>query len=670
MELSTRSKEAIKTGLAMVIAYGIALSMNWPKPSWAGIAVLVTSLSTVGQSLNKGVMRLLGTLVAAVAALTFIALFPQDRWALIAILSLYVGICTYMLTGKKWQYAWFISAFVCLVIVVNTDTNSASAFYVAVERTVETGTGVLVYALVSAFLWAQSSRGALEEASLKLFAAQLELYRSYRTLMTGQGADEDSRPLRLQEVQLLSQVGQTLIAAATDSYTVWEVRRQWRSFHEQSTALMEALERWRASFPEVKVLKLSRLLPNLEAVCSELDLRFEQIERMLSGFAPTRTPQSMTLSLGREEVRALDHFHKAAVAVTKTELDRLEVLSRALFGCVADIKDYAQRSLPTHGREQPRRGLTLDLDRLEATIRVVATLWIAFLLWVYVDPPGHENFVMFAVTMAMAAAMMPQVSVATLLLPFALGSAFAGVLYIFVMPNLSGYAELAVMLFGTTYAIYYLFWEPRHALAKMGAVIPFVVLTSITNKQVYSSVLYANSTAMILLGIALVIVTAYIPTSPRPEKVFVRLLRRFFRHSKALMSQTAPDWKDRSGRVGRWETALYRNDLLELPMKLWAWGKRIDYRMFPDNKPEQVQALVATLFLLALRMKVLVDAREQPQAALLVRELSDDIRDWRIAVEEHFRRWADDPEAVVELGAGAQDRLRARLANLRPVQLN
>ncbi len=37
LPLSTRTKEAIKTGLAMAIAYGIALYMDWEKPYWAGL---------------------------------------------------------------------------------------------------------------------------------------------------------------------------------------------------------------------------------------------------------------------------------------------------------------------------------------------------------------------------------------------------------------------------------------------------------------------------------------------------------------------------------------------------------------------------------------------------------------------------------------------------------
>jgi uncharacterized membrane protein YccC len=80
--LSKRTKEAIKTALAMTIAYGIALAMDWDKPMWAGFAVAFISLATVGQSLNKGAMRMMGTLLAVVASLTTLSLFSQDRWGL------------------------------------------------------------------------------------------------------------------------------------------------------------------------------------------------------------------------------------------------------------------------------------------------------------------------------------------------------------------------------------------------------------------------------------------------------------------------------------------------------------------------------------------------------------------------------------------------------------
>ena len=61
--LSDRAKAGIKTALAMVLAYGVALSMDWQYPYWAGFSVAFCSLSTVGESLNKkGLLRLSETL--------------------------------------------------------------------------------------------------------------------------------------------------------------------------------------------------------------------------------------------------------------------------------------------------------------------------------------------------------------------------------------------------------------------------------------------------------------------------------------------------------------------------------------------------------------------------------------------------------------------------------
>jgi len=88
MTFATKAKEPFKVALAMVIAYGIALSMDWDNPYWAGLGVALISLSTVGQSFNKAAMRMFGTLAAAFFALTLIALFPQGRWLFMLSLSL------------------------------------------------------------------------------------------------------------------------------------------------------------------------------------------------------------------------------------------------------------------------------------------------------------------------------------------------------------------------------------------------------------------------------------------------------------------------------------------------------------------------------------------------------------------------------------------------------
>ena len=661
--LSTRTKEAVKTGLAMAISYGIAMQLGWENPKWAGFAVAMISLSTAGQSLNKGAMRMLGTLVAVAAALTFLALFSQDRWWFMVVLSLYVGLCTYMLTGEKLVYFWFVSAFVCILISFSGGANSQNAFYTALSRAQETGLGILVYSLVSVFLWPQSSATQLNDVSSKMLTAQSQLYRAYRSLMTGENAGEEYRTLRLQEIQLLTQFEQILNGARTDTYEVWEVRRQWQRFHDQATVLMETLERWRESLAGIRKLDLLKLLPNLESVCNEIERRLEQIERMLAGKDPKQLPQQIELTIENEAMSRLRHFQQAAVAVTKTQIDHLEDISRSLFVCIEDIKGFSSHTRITRLNRGRTTDLALDPDRLSAAMQVVITLWIAFLIWVYIDPPGHAMFVFLTTLFVMISAMMG-VRASIMFLPFVYGSAFAGILYVFVMPHLSGYTELGLMVFGVTFGYYYLFWQPRLAMIKLAGIVTFLLHTSIQNDQTYSFAAYANSTAMIILACSLAIATSYILASPRPEKVFLRLLARFCRHSEFLMSCLALDRDEHKGLVTRWRMVLYGNDLLEIPAKLAALAQRIDYRLLSGQTPEQVQKMIASLQAIAYRIKELAEVREMPLADSLVQTVLDDLRAWRLTAQKQLLIWAADPAFAASQGAAMRDRLMVRISKL------
>jgi hypothetical protein len=192
--------------------------------------------------------------------------------------------------------------------------------------------------------------------------------------------------------------------------------------------------------------------------------------------------------------------------------------------------------------------------------------------------------------------------------------------------------------------------------------IPFLTFTSLQNQQTYNFADLANSTAMIMLAIALIVAIEYLFGSPRPEKVFLHLLARFFRQTEFLLSRLDLD-RGRKREFGElWKTASYHNDLLELPEKLAKCGQHIDYRTFLNNTLEQVQALVTSLQDLAYRIKMLVDARQHPQAELLVSQLGDDLRTWHIKVEDQFHGWSEDPTARPE--GDLQARLAAKLASM------
>ena len=661
--LSTRTKEAVKTGLAMAISYGIAMKLGWENPKWAGMAVAMISLSTAGQSLNKGAMRMLGTLVALVAAFAFLALFSQDRWLFMVFVSLYVGFCTYMVAGKKRVYIWFVSAFVCLLISVSGGADSQNAFYTGLTRAQETGLGILVYALVSVILWPQSSAAKLDDVSRKLFTVQLQLYRFYCGLITGERTGAEYKKLKLQEIQLLGQFGKVLMGAEADTYTVWEVRHQWRRFHSQATTLMETLERWHESFATIRKIKLAELLPNLKPVFNQIDHRLEQIERMLSGKEPIPAPCRSSLKTNSEKFRSLTHFQQAAVAVTRAQINDLDHISQSLFDYVQDIKGIKPTTRESCRTARPIFDPVLDPDRLKAAFQVMLTLWISFLVWVYINPPGHNMFVFFATLMALIAAMAHQ-SVSIMFWPFVYGSAVTGILYIFVMPHLSGYIQLGLMIFGVTFGYYYLFWQPQQALIKIAGIAMFIALTSIQNQQTYSFAALANSAAMIIMGCILAIAIQFILGSPRPEKALLRLVARFCRHSEFLLSRVALDRDEDRGLVKRWQMVIYRNDLLEIPAKLAVMGQRFDYKLLSGQTPEQVQTLVNSLQAIAYWIKELVEVRELPQADLLVAAALEDLRAWRLTAQEQLRLWADDPALAASQGDAIRDRLAARMSAL------
>jgi hypothetical protein len=171
--------------------------------------------------------------------------------------------------------------------------------------------------------------------------------------MSGERNVGEAQALRTQELQEQTRFGQLLDAAETDTYEVWEVRQQWGRYRSQAAELTETMERWRESFAEVKALDLSRLLPNLAPFGAELDERLAQIGRMLANQPPERQPAAMDLALDAAEVGALSHFHKAALAVTRSRLQHLELLTRSLFDSLSDIKGFGQSI--TEADTVPRR---------------------------------------------------------------------------------------------------------------------------------------------------------------------------------------------------------------------------------------------------------------------------------------------------------------------------
>jgi uncharacterized membrane protein YgaE (UPF0421/DUF939 family) len=645
--LSTRAKEAIKTALAMTIAYGISLSMGWDKPLWAGFAVAFVSLATVGQSINKAAMRMVGTLLGMVVALTLVALFPQDRWAFISILSIYTAFCAYMMSGSRNAYFWHVSAFVCVIICVDGGADAANAFQIAMLRTQQTGLGILVYSIVAIFLWPVSSYDAFKAATAELAVTQRQYYRACLRAVRQQGGADEIQELSARQVQQKARFDQLLAAAESDSYAVHGLSRQWRSYQQQVATLMKTLECWRESFGEVQSLDMRQLLPSLDDFGDELDRRLAQVADMLAGQPPVSSPQHVPLQLEVAALSRRSHFERASVIVTRNRMLRLEALTRRLFEVVADITGSGHAGETTKVPRVSSNPLFLDLDRLGNIVRYLVIFWSAWLANIYIPGlPGGSVLVIQATALGIVVANTPQLAVSKLIVPVFGGLLFGAVLYIFVMPTLSGFHSLGLLLFAATFVICYLNSEPRQALGRLFGLALLLAVTSINNQQSYNFLTVTTTAMVYTLLFLILMITAHIPFCAHPERTVLRLVSRFFRSCEYLMEAMRWDPSQPTMRLKRWRQAFHAREVATLPTKIGSWLPHLDLHFLPGTTMDQVKNLLSSLQSLAYRIQLLREERNTPQADFLVQAFFKDFRSWRIQVQSCFEQLATAPDRL------------------------
>jgi len=423
--------------------------------------------------------------------------------------------------------------------------------------------------------------------------------------------------------------------------------------------LAETMELWREGFAEVQALDLQRLLPNLDAFCDELDSRLAQIAKMLDGDTLEQAPQAMTLSIDKDALRNISHFKRAALVVSRQRMLHLEQLSRSLFEVVIELKGPGTASASAKAPRVAAAAFIPDLDRLANVVRYIMILWLAWLALIYVnDIPGGAGLVSFAGALGIAIANMPQLPVSKLFVPAASSVLFAAVVYIFVMPQLSSFMGLGPLIFIATFAICYLYADPRQMLGRALGLAMFVVIASITNEQTYNFLSVANTAMMFPLIFLILAITAYIPVSPRPERAFLRLLGRYFRSSEYLMSTMRSNPAYAATRLGRWKKSFHEREVATLPAKLGSWAPHLDNWALSGTSAAQVQTLVTSLQSLTNRLQQLFRERNTPQAPLLVQNLLADFQAWHTGVQETFQNLSGNP------ASGEKQALRTRVTGI------
>lgn len=647
---TVRAEAAFKLALAIVLAYWIALSMGWEKPYWAGISIIACSLTSFGESVNKGLLRLGGTSLAITVSVVLLSLFSQDRWLFVGALGLWLAVCCYRMFATSRPYFWKTAAFVVPVLVIGGGGNPVNDFTVMILRAQQTILGILCFSFVYAVLWPVSSRQSFEVGVQTALSLKRRLLGASMDILNGNDPNEDIPSLRLRIAQQHTQVEQLLDAAILDSYQIWDRRRLWRHVVANLTELDRLLQRLYLDVLDLKDQADSDDIRVLKAAMLDTDRLLSGAEAVLSGHDPAASAVSAGLPDGWVSHSARPHFQRAALSVATHNTRQAHELAAQLTTDIADLKDCDHPRSRTARAERslvPSPVHTLDPDMWMALIRVQVIYYVAVFCVFFV--PGFPNdsvIIPIAVSTALGLVFSQQASVSMAMVLATVVIVLAGAVHMMVLPALSAFWQLAVLIFATSFGIAYFTSKPSQMILRSMGLNLFLVGLQTDNHQSFSFLFFAVMAIGLFCVVVIIEMTRYFPFSLRPERRVEALIKRFFRCAEKIVRSGAGHHA--AGR--RWvDRLLLRHRLTEIdriPAKLVPWINALPGDIADDVHKGAARQIPASLEALSSRILELVDARPLDQAASLAAGGEADIRRWRDALADIASEIADDPGAV------------------------
>jgi uncharacterized membrane protein YccC len=145
-----RGLEAAEAAVSVTLAVLAALALHSDEPWWAAITAFMVTRASPLEAISRGVMRIAGSIVGAVAALVVLRLFIYQSLPFLFCLFLLSGIGLFGFATSRYGYAWLIGAVTaCLVLLMSFD-QPQGAFDTAVNRVVDVVIGTAASLVVCA----------------------------------------------------------------------------------------------------------------------------------------------------------------------------------------------------------------------------------------------------------------------------------------------------------------------------------------------------------------------------------------------------------------------------------------------------------------------------------------------------------------------------------------
>lgn len=148
----------LRTFVAALLAYWVALEIGLPRPFWAVTTVYLVSQPLAGAVLSKSAYRLGGTMLGAAAAVTFVPNFVNEPAVLSCVMALWLGLCMFISVHDRTPraYTFLLAGYTASIIGFPSVSAPGATFDTAILRVQEIFIGILAAVFMHALVFPAS----------------------------------------------------------------------------------------------------------------------------------------------------------------------------------------------------------------------------------------------------------------------------------------------------------------------------------------------------------------------------------------------------------------------------------------------------------------------------------------------------------------------------------
>lgn len=618
---------ATKGACALCACAALPLWLHWEEAEWTVWPAIVLMTPYLGYSIEKGVLRLFGTITAVFISFFLIDQFAQN-WAVFAVwLAFIVGFLCYFAAGDRYPYFFTVAAFTTAIITIVSLLDPAMTWDLAKYRSQNTAIGCIIALTVMSIVWPVRAGDSLNALSRSLFrnaAAMVEICR--KALQSGQPIDKVFRESRNRAISSLAQYRPLVYFAMRDT---GPVRRYRQLYDHMGKTLGEVVMNCSSL---ANTLLLDRTPKIDEELLNEAVRCLWAYEELLRGFS--KQPLNLNAQQLEELNTATNGLHQSWERyLNENRTLKLEPAEAASLGGIMDaileigktlnLAWEAQQTLQEGDSRKVaslqsgqilrnRMGIKRPFDtmQLRKGLQAGASVLLGLLFYYYTAPPGMAAVWELAVVMGCINATQPIFPVSKAVLGTLLGAAGASILLYGVYQHVEIYLPILILtLFPVSFIGYVISQLPGHTLT--GLLYNLMLITVIVtgprpdfDAANWYTVILSMTLAILVTGLAVRLVWPIMPA-----KECHQAIARFFSEASVMLAF----WQ--ANHPSKPENQPYlpqMQDALGAALsKAWQWNGIADWKHQPGFSAEQMHELMLNIEGLSLRYQAVEHARSR-----------------------------------------------------------